>query len=540
MSSNQIVIEFLGETKKLTASISTVNKSTSSLIKGVGVGLGVKAIDLATDAVTSFVDSLGDAGEAFREDQVSQSLLARSLKNNVKGWDGSTASVEKYASAQARLGFQDDDIRASIGALVGVTHDQAKALEATRVAQDLSRAKGLDLATATNYVSKALQGQGRSLKQLGIDVSGATTPMEFLDAIQRNVRGSAEAFADTSEGRLEAANVANAESWEKVGSVVDRIQQAVLPGVSAAFTAVTSAIDPVMAAIDSLMANSELMQPVLIGLTAVLGALGVVVAVSVVPPLIAAAAAGLAAAAPFIALGVVVAAMAYAFNHNFLGIKDIVTKVVNAVMPYVHQVADFLGKVLPPVIKTLGDIFRGVFDVIKNVVKIAIVAVVLAIKPVLPIIGGIGDAIRKVAGVVGTAINTIVNFFRGVGGRLAGPLKGLFDPLWQGFRAVLNTLIRAWNSLKFTVPSVDAGPLGHIGGFTVGTPNIPYFHTGGIVPGTPGSDVLAMLQAGERVIPRSGTGAGGVTIVIQGNVYGGPAGLDALSREIAARLRVAA
>lgn len=38
---------------------------------------------------------------------------------------------------------------------------------------------------------------------------------------------------------------------------------------------------------------------------------------------------------------------------------------------------------------------------------------------------------------------------------------------------------------------------------------LPVLHSGGVVPGVPGSDVLAMLQAGERVIPRSGGGAGG-------------------------------
>lgn len=39
---------------------------------------------------------------------------------------------------------------------------------------------------------------------------------------------------------------------------------------------------------------------------------------------------------------------------------------------------------------------------------------------------------------------------------------------------------------------------------------LPVLHTGGVVPGVPGSDVLAMLQAGERVIPRSGAATANV------------------------------
>lgn len=37
---------------------------------------------------------------------------------------------------------------------------------------------------------------------------------------------------------------------------------------------------------------------------------------------------------------------------------------------------------------------------------------------------------------------------------------------------------------------------------------LPVLHTGGIVPGVPGADVLALLQAGERVIPRSDSAVG--------------------------------
>jgi hypothetical protein len=42
-----------------------------------------------------------------------------------------------------------------------------------------------------------------------------------------------------------------------------------------------------------------------------------------------------------------------------------------------------------------------------------------------------------------------------------------------------------------------------VGGITISTPNIPYLPAGGIVPGVPGSDVPAILQAGVLVIPRS-------------------------------------
>ena len=59
--------------------------------------------------------------KAFKEDQASQALLGTALKNNIPNWDGNAKGVEKYASAQAKLGFADDDVRTSIGQLIGVT-----------------------------------------------------------------------------------------------------------------------------------------------------------------------------------------------------------------------------------------------------------------------------------------------------------------------------------------------------------------------------------------------------------------------------------
>jgi hypothetical protein len=65
-------------------------------------------------------------------------------------------------------------------------------------------------------------------------------------------------------------------------------------------------------------------------------------------------------------------------------------------------------------------------------------------------------------------------------------------------------VIRAWNSLEFKVPSVDVGPV-HFGGQTIGVPDVPTLHSGGIVPGRRGEEVLTLLEAGERVIPANGS-----------------------------------
>lgn len=94
--------------------------------------------------------------------------------------------------------------------------------------------------------------------------------------------------------------------------------------------------------------------------------------------------------------------------------------------------------------------------------------------------------------------------------------------LWNGAIEVSNSFARWWNNLKiggFEIDGYDIrGPGPNIPGFTVPEahlPRLPTFHQGGVVPGRFGEEVLAVLKAGERVIPARSTmnpAAGGITI----------------------------
>ena len=63
-------------------------------------------------------------------------------------------------------------------------------------------------------------------------------------------------------------------------------------------------------------------------------------------------------------------------------------------------------------------------------------------------------------------------------------------------------------------------------------------HSGGVVPGTPGADVLAVLQAGERVTPAGQSGTTVNIYISEGAFIDGPS-VDRLARIIAQRMRLA-
>lgn len=96
-----------------------------------------------------------------------------------------------------------------------------------------------------------------------------------------------------------------------------------------------------------------------------------------------------------------------------------------------------------------------------------------------------------------TGFNNFVSFVQGIPGKIKSALGSIFSPLWDGFKSAINRVIDGWNSLSFTMPSVDLGPLGSTPGFTVSTPNIPRLKVGGMSMG----EGLASLDPNEAILP---------------------------------------
>ncbi|MEU5938636.1 hypothetical protein ABZ807_05510 [Micromonospora sp. NPDC047548] len=104
------------------------------------------------------------------------------------------------------------------------------------------------------------------------------------------------------------------------------------------------------------------------------------------------------------------------------------------------------------------------------------------------------------------------DFLKKIPGWTGDAFKKVADFITRPYKTAFNLIARAWNAtigkLSWTVPSWIPG----IGGNTISVPNLPTFHAGGRVPGAPGQNVLAMLQAGETVTSAAGSGGGTLTI----------------------------
>jgi hypothetical protein len=118
-------------------------------------------------------------------------------------------------------------------------------------------------------------------------------------------------------------------------------------------------------------------------------------------------------------------------------------------------------------------------------------------------------------------------------GRISDAFGSLGNKIAAPFRWAFNYIADAWNNtvgrLSWTVPGWVPG----VGGNTISAPHLPKFHTGGVVPGSPGQEVPIMALAGETVLPpgqSSGAGTTYVTVKLDSEVL-----LEGLARVVRRR-----
>ncbi|RQW83553.1 hypothetical protein [Micromonospora globispora] len=117
-------------------------------------------------------------------------------------------------------------------------------------------------------------------------------------------------------------------------------------------------------------------------------------------------------------------------------------------------------------------------------------------------------------GWIKSAASNTWEFIKKIPGWIGTAFSKVSDAVSKPFKAAFNAIANAWNNtvgqLSWSVP----GWVPFIGGNTISVPHLPTFHAGGVVPGAPGQNVLAMLQAGETVTSNAGRG-GGAALVLQ-------------------------
>jgi len=112
------------------------------------------------------------------------------------------------------------------------------------------------------------------------------------------------------------------------------------------------------------------------------------------------------------------------------------------------------------------------------------------------LIGALGGPFGEAAAFVILHWGEVVSFFEGIPGQLVGVFDGMWHGITEAFRGAINALIDIWNDLHFTLPGINF--LGvHVGGETIGVPQLPHLAEGGLITRTG----LVYAHAGEAITP---------------------------------------
>lgn len=183
-------------------------------------GKAAAAGAIAGAAIVAFGKS---SVEAFVDAEKSQRVLEDAYARFPAIANVSIESLRAQAAAlQTKTKFDGDNINAMQGSLAQykLTGTQISAL--TPLVLDYAEKTGKDLATASDDVGKALMGQGRSLKAIGIDFkdTGSTAGNfeQLMGGLRTQVGGFAEKEGASAEGKAEILKNKFGDLQETVGS----------------------------------------------------------------------------------------------------------------------------------------------------------------------------------------------------------------------------------------------------------------------------------------------------------------------------------
>lgn len=207
-------------------------------------------------------------------------------------------------------------------------------------------------------------------------------------------------------------------------------------------TPIAAVVIPAMERLGSFIGQN--LNPILIGLAAV-------VASAVVPAMLAATAAFIAAAAPVVAIGVAVALLAKAWETDFGGIRTTVTAVwEDTVLPALKEMQAWLAEKVPPAIKTLSDVWentllpalsdawafidKNVLPILKSLSEVYIAAAIIEVKALAAIW----------TGTLQPALAAVWSF---ISGSVIPIFKALFEVNWAIATKAVEAMAGLWQKV---------------------------------------------------------------------------------------------
>ena len=450
-----------------------------------------------------------DSVKAFSESEVAQSNLELAYRKFPKAANVSIDALRDYnAELAKKVTFDDDALASGQAVLAQFDLTGSQIMSVTPLLTDLATKTGKDLPEAATLLGKAANGNTKALKALGINYKATGDKTKDFNAVtallEQKVGGAAAAMGETAAGKAQILGNQFGELQEAAGAKL--------------VPALTKVAEVGLKVVDFISRNQAVIVPLVAVVGTIVAAIKVWTAVQT-------------------ALNVVMAL-------NPIGLVVVAVAALAAGLVVAYKKSE-----------TFRDIVHGAFTVVGTAIRFVkehwkAFATTLAFLIGGPIVGGIvllvthfgkiKTAATSVWKWVTDKFTALVGFVTGLPGKITNATKGMFEGIKDAFRSAINWLIDKWNGLEFGIPAIDTHipGVGKVGGFSLGTPDIPHLAQGGIVPATPGGRLILAGEGGrdEAIVPlpRGGAGGAGVVVNINGPVYGADA--DELADNLADKL----
>jgi phage-related protein len=409
----EIVVKAVDKSKEGFKESEHAAKEHGSRLKGIMGTAGVMAGG-------ALVAGLGAAMESGMKLQEATGKLKVSVENAGGSWAKYKPHLDAAIGSMGKLGFSSTDATDALAVLTTMTGSSRMGLKSMSDAADLARFKHISLSSAAALVGKAEEGNTKTLRDLGIQLtdsqkkhlkleSAQKRAADVMDLIHGKIKGQADDYSKTAAGAIEVLKT----KFENMGAAIGT---KLLPFVSKLLDFLLKYIKPI-----SLVA-------------------GVIVALIAAYKLwtawtwiTAEAQKGLLASMPWVALAAVIIAA------------------ILLIIKYHQQIWTFIKRIW-------GDIWnfiKGLWDKIWNFAKqwwpLLLGPAGLIWKYHTQIFGFIKDIWNKILDFFKNLWNTIWDTAKNIWNSITGWFKWLFDTEIRGFKIIWGKILDFFKNLWNTV-----------------------------------------------------------------------------------------
>lgn len=449
---------------RLTAQDDT--KSVFDSVKGGLKDIGTTAAGFVVGGgLSQLPGKLLEMAQAAADDAASTGKLEQAITNIEGSFAPYSKAVDDAISKGQDLAFSDDEVRNSLAFLTTATGDADEAMNRLSLAQDLARGAGISLEAASKLLGKTSDENTATLKKYGIQVDENATAQDVLNEVDKRFGGQAAAFAEGDAAKM-------AIMADKVGELQEAIGYKLLPILSTLVgTAITvidivaTGINPVFETAGTVISTAAgFIQSNAIPIIAAFAAGLIVLGVTAVPAVIAAAttlatvtipqliAQGIALAIAYapititiLAVAAAAAALAYAWENNLLGIQDKVQAFGDWISPYISAIFGGIQKVFETVFPIIAGIVTTYIGIYQTVIQTAFDAIKTAYDTVFP---PLQEAFTNWVNNFTIAFNTLWPPFKAALDAAMAAVQLVFDTVWPYIQTLTDAV---WSTVSALV-----------------------------------------------------------------------------------------